>query len=259
MLLVRIPGQYSVEDSGGQPPSVYRQALWCLFGSLAALELRNDNLNSLALPLLGATRGYAIREVMRAILEQSLNWLRASRFMNTINFYLLDQPHIDEWTAAMDDVLGRKFVDSAQNEVIHALRDEILANLTAGALDELSPSMELDLDGLRESLREQRISLERVAAAARRLMESIVDALLREQGVAHPKSDLYHKINQLRDANLTAPWIISHFQSLRAFGNAGVHGVSEHVLYRPTGLRDEDLVAILASIQRVLSFATTRA
>jgi hypothetical protein len=53
-----------------------------LFGSLAALELRDDTLKSLALPLLGASRGYAIGELMRAILEQSLTWLKASRFMN---------------------------------------------------------------------------------------------------------------------------------------------------------------------------------
>jgi hypothetical protein len=38
-----------------------------LFGSLAALELRDDTLKSLALPLLGASRGYAIGELMRAI------------------------------------------------------------------------------------------------------------------------------------------------------------------------------------------------
>jgi hypothetical protein len=50
--------------------------------------------------------------------------------MNAVNFYLIDQPHIDEWAVAMDEVLGRKFVDTAQNELIRALRDEILARLS---------------------------------------------------------------------------------------------------------------------------------
>jgi len=96
VLLVRIPGPYSVRGDE-QPISVYRKALWTLFGSLAALELRTDALKSMALPLLAGTRGYEIKDLMRIILEQSLSWLKTSRFMNAVNFYLVDQPHIDQW------------------------------------------------------------------------------------------------------------------------------------------------------------------
>jgi hypothetical protein len=108
LLLVRIPGPHPINDKE-QPISVYRRALWTLFGSLAALELRTDRLKSMALPLLGGTRGYEIKDLMRAILEQSLSWLKAARFMNAVNFYLIDRPRIDEWALPMDDVLGRKF------------------------------------------------------------------------------------------------------------------------------------------------------
>jgi hypothetical protein len=66
LLLVRIPGPYSINDKE-QPISVYRRALRTLFGSLAALELRTDRLKSMALPLLGGTRGYEIKDLMRAI------------------------------------------------------------------------------------------------------------------------------------------------------------------------------------------------
>jgi hypothetical protein len=162
LLLVRIPSPRSTNDNE-QPISIYHRALWTLFGSLAALELRSDRLKSMALPLLGGTRGYEIKDLMRAILEQSLSWLKAARFMNAVNFYLIDQPHIDEWALAMDEVLGRKFVDTAQNELIRALRDEILARLTANTIESPSDNLRTCLESLRESLQQQRISIDRVA------------------------------------------------------------------------------------------------
>lgn len=138
ILVVRIPGHDIREELIPASPNAYHRALWTLFGSLAALELRTDEHKSLALPLLGATRGYKIVDLMRAILEHSLPWLKVSRFMHAINFYLFDEHSIDDWTFAMDDVLGRKFVDSAENQLIKALREEILAHLTTNWSGSLS-------------------------------------------------------------------------------------------------------------------------
>jgi hypothetical protein len=166
LLLVRIPGLHSIHDE--EPVAVYQRALWTLFGSLAALELCTDRLKSMALPLLGGTRGYEIKDLMRAILEQSLSWLKATRFMNTVNFYLIDQPHIDEWALAMDEVLGRKFVDTAQNELIRALRDEILARLTANTIESPSDKLRTCVETLCETLQQQRVSIDRVATDGRR-------------------------------------------------------------------------------------------
>lgn len=59
--------------------------------SLAALELRTDALKSIALPLLAGTRGYAIRDLMGAIIEHSVAWLKVSRYMKAINFYVLEE------------------------------------------------------------------------------------------------------------------------------------------------------------------------
>jgi hypothetical protein len=256
LLLVRIPGPYSITGKD-QPISVYRRALWTLFGSLAALELRTDRLKSMALPLLGATRGCEIKELMRAILEQSLTWLKASRFMNAVNFYLIDRPHIDEWALAMDEVLGRKFVDTAQNELIPALRDEILARLTTNTIKSPPDEMTPCLDGLRETLQQQRISVDRVATDGRRVAECIAKTLLKEQGGVQPRGYLADHVEELRGRNQVAPWIISHLDCLRVFGNEGVH-VANEVMYQPPRLRDDDLVPILASLQRVITFFATR-
>ena len=64
---------------------------------------------------------------MRIILEAALDWVRASRFMKAVNLYFTDREMVETWTVTMNVVLGRRFIDSAQNEVVHALRDEILA------------------------------------------------------------------------------------------------------------------------------------
>lgn len=240
-----------------QPLDAYHKALSSLFGSLATLELQGDELKSLALPLLGATRGYDILDIMRAILEHSLGWLKASRFMHAINFYLFDENSIDVWTIAMDDVLGRKFVDSAQNALIRALQDEILSRLTTGWRASLPANSQLCLESLYHSLQQRRIPLERVATDARTFVECVVESLLMEQGIPQPNRSLDEGIKELRQKKRTAPWIVSHFDCLRSVGNAAVH-LGESVSYQPPRLRDEDLIAILASLQRVPAFAETR-
>ena len=55
VLVVRIPGAQSASRTGVEPIDVIHEALWTLFGSLAALELRTDAVKSIALPLLAGT------------------------------------------------------------------------------------------------------------------------------------------------------------------------------------------------------------
>jgi hypothetical protein len=254
VLLVRIPGIQSLVERGKKPADVYRQALWTLFGSLAALELRNEGLTSLAMPLLAATRGFHIKEIMRIMLESALDWLRVSRFMRSVNLYLIDRGMIEPWTTAMDEVLGRRVIDSAQNKVVHALREEILARLAALRGRYKADSWPRCSETLRTELGQKQIVLERVAAASRALIECIVLEILKADGVQQPKKGrLDDYIKELRQRNRIAPWILSHFDSLRIFGNAGVH-LAGDVSYHPPRLREDDLTAILAALQRVLAF-----
>jgi hypothetical protein len=77
---------------------------------------------------------------------------------------------------------------------------------------------------------------------------------VREQ---QPKGHLADHIKQLWQGKQIAPWIITHLDCLRAFGNEAVH-FSDYVTYRPRRLHDDDLVPILASMQRVIAFFLTR-
>lgn len=253
ILVVRIPGADTVEAGGGDPAKVFADALWTLFGSLAALELRGNHLTSLALPLLAGTRGYAVEDLMRAILNHSIAWLKSSRLMVAVNFYVLDSVLIDAWAGAMDAVLGRQFVDSAHNRLARALRDEILAQLTSGATRRLPASWAPVFERLRASLGERRIPVDRVAADGRAFAECVVTGLLKKQGVQNPKGQFAQQIQELKNKNLTAPWMLAHFNCLREFGNAGVHPLHD-APFQPPKLHEDDLVAILASLQRVLAF-----
>jgi hypothetical protein len=257
ILLVRIPGQHSVIRRGEEPLNVLGAALWTLFGSLAALELREQGLSSVALPLLAGTRGFDMRELLTVLLRHSLNWLRASRSMSAVNLYLMDVDALGEWSTVMDDVLGRRSVDAAQNALVAAFRAEILALLGSPQVTALPSEWQPTLASLRASLELPKIPLERIAVNARVLAEFIVVSLVAEQPNPPERSTLAQGISFLRGRNCVAPWILSHLDGLRNFGNAAAHpGVK--VPYQPPTLREEDMAPLLASLHRLIQFATAR-
>lgn len=258
ILMVRIPGQFSAELSGSEPLEVLGHALWTLFGSLAALELRESGLTSMAMPLLAATRGYEIRDLLKVILYQSLNWLRVAREMSAVNFYFREEAVASEWATVMDEVLGRRSVDAAQNALAGAFRAETLALLGGRRVTASRPDWQPVLAGLRESLGSAKIPIERVAVEARRLAELIVAELVSMVPNAPAKHTLAEGIAHLRRDNRVAPWILSHLDSLRHFGNAAAH-TQVSAPYQPPTLREEDLLALLASLNRVIEFMAAEA
>jgi hypothetical protein len=89
-------------------------------------------------------------------------------------------------------------------------------------------------------------------------VECIVVGLLVADGTPQPKGILDERIKELRRRNKVAPWILAHFDCLRVFGNAGVH-FGEQPTYHPPQLRDEDIMPILAALQRILAFVQAEA
>ncbi len=82
LLVVRIPGADHLGwDSA--PLEVYRDAVWSIFGSVAALELRGQRFQSMAMPLVGGRRKYSIPDAMAIILEQATRWLETSKSMES--------------------------------------------------------------------------------------------------------------------------------------------------------------------------------
>lgn len=258
ILLVRIPGKtYADRSSGDNPFEPLSEALWSLFGSLAALELRTNALTSMAMPLLAATRGYDVHDLLKVILDHSLAWLRISRYMNAVNFYLIDSDALNVWDIAMDDVLGRHSIDTAQNALVSTLRSEILTLINSTRTAKLPSLWREILIGLDSSIRLKSIPIERVAVDARRFAEVLVCYLLTESTGVPPKGMLGLQLESLKGQKRVAPWIVAHLECLKSFGNAAAHS-NQSVSYDPPSLREDDLVGLLASLQRVLEFALGR-
>lgn len=250
VLVVRIPGADHL-DWDSEPLEVYRDAIWSVFGSVAALELGEFRLQSMAMPLVGGQRKYPIRDSMAILLEHAARWLKTSASMQTINMVLYEADLLPEWDRAMNQVLGRRFVDRARDHVLKGLSDEILSSVAV--LTSLHETAEGDLKTpLENVLRADRINLQLAAAFGRKLAETVVRAICLERSLAW-EGVFFNDIEALRKHRVVAPWMISHLHSLRVFGNETVH-VKGAVSYRPAALEDEDLVPILVSLLRVMTF-----
>ena len=101
--------------------------MWTIFGSLAALEMDEEipRLKSMALPLLGGQREYEIPDIMETLLHQALGWLKVSRFMERVDFYVFEEDHVTEWEDAMNRALGRRVVNLAGNAALEGLQQEL--------------------------------------------------------------------------------------------------------------------------------------
>jgi hypothetical protein len=257
LLLVRIPGPSSVLRGGGNPIEVYSRLLWTVFGSLAAMELdeQSNHPQTMAMSVLGGARGYPIGKLMEELLRQSLNWLKISRHMHTVNFYVYDvydDDHAAEWGEAMNALLGRSMVSVAGETVTQGLREELLSRIEACKAVG-SPELREVLVHIQDELKTPgSIYPQRVAVEGRRMVEYVVHTLAANLG-APWKGSMLEDIEALRKTDLVAPWIISYLHSLRVFGNEGVHFKGD-VPYTPRKLQPGDLTAILCSISRVLNY-----
>lgn len=251
ILVTRIPGYASVSSTGENPLTVYENAVWSLFGSIAALELKGSVYRTMAMPLLGGRREYPLQEIMEILLKHATRWLRNSHSMHSINLYLYEEDQLEAWSEAMNSVLGRRLIDSAKHEIVRALRDEILARIHASGKFQGNDLKEVVV-ALENALKVGTICLQQVSAFSRVLVERIVDKILKERGIAS-KHNLQQDIMTLTYNEIVAPWITTHFHSLRVFGNETLHKKTT-VNYRPTALHDDDLVPILSSLNSVVAF-----
>lgn len=255
VLVVRLPGAMLDSDVPEMPDSEYRRRVWSLFGSIAALEIRGDQYRSMAMPVLGGARGFDIRFLADCLLSSATKWLLLSHHMNTVNAYVADEVTADHWNQGIETLLGRTVVSTTKDVATRALRDELITDLE-------SPDFGFDEQLLEVSreivsrLRAKKISLQMLALEARRLTERIVQIICSRLGFSVDKS-LEGNINRIAKSQKVAPWIASHFHTLRILGNERAH-VKEGVLYIPEKLEDGDLLVLLVALSRIAAFWRNR-
>ena len=251
LLVVGLPGAEGRAEVTDQLEKDFKSGIWSLFGSLAALELRGECFNAISLPMLGGNREYSPEFVVSTLLDHAVEWLKTSRSMRTINAWVHEEEMAQVWIEAMDTVLHRRTVSSTADSVTQALIDEILSHLVNSRSLQLLP-FEAPSRGIALELGSGEVSIQRLATFSRVLVEQMVKKMVTRYGLSW-KGNLWEGITSLARANIVAPWIISHFHTLRVLGNESVHGLAE-AEYVPTDLQDSDLVPVLACLGRVLDF-----
>jgi len=251
LLVVGLPGAEHLEEISEQVKQDFKRGIWSLFGSLAALELRNESYTAISIPVLGGNRSFPREFVASTLLGQAVEWLKTSRSMHTINAWVYDEEMVPVWIEAMDSVLHRRTVSSTADSVAQALIDEILSQLDS-SVSLQRPPLEASSTGIALELRTGEVSIQRLATFSRVLTEQMIKEIVVTHGLSWT-GNLWEGITGLARHDIVAPWIISHFHTLRVLGNETVHATAA-VKYMPTDLQDSDLVPVLACLSRVLDF-----
>lgn len=191
----------------------YREALENLFSVVSILEVKGENVRTIALPLLGAgDQEFEIKDVIQSLLDLSLDYLKYSRVLSKIIFVIRSEPTAEMFNEEMNAFLGRKKVVAPNSELAGLLKLE-LTNL----LSRINSDNKILSEFGRVLLSEFR-SFE-FGAIARKTIEFVI-------GEIHPESkglyDLRKKIEGLNSVK-TAPWVQHYMHIIRHFGNEAVH------------------------------------
>ena len=117
------------------------------------------------------------------------------------------------WVEAMDSVLHRRTISSTADSVAQALKLEILEQIQTSKLYSSSP-FRVPSVGITQELQSDEISIQRLATFGRILIEQIVRELVISQRLSW-NGNLFEGITELGRHGKIAPWIISHFHTLR--------------------------------------------
>lgn len=219
-----------------------------LFATIGLLHSKQIDAQSLVMPLLGGgEQGIPRAEIIQTLLPLCQEALSTSPNLQRITFAERDLEKALEVDKAINEVLGRKELKFPRNEVIEALRKEILE--LASAVAETHSEVELFSEISNVFRREDLRSFE-AGVLARRLVEYVVDDLIRQTG-ATPGIDLYKKIETLHNRKVSM-WMSSYMHLLRIFGNESVHQRDDDRL--PRDLTENDFIISLFCLNRVLRF-----
>lgn len=251
VLVLRVPGASSIEKDGGVPLDVFEDALWTLFGSLAALEFKGRFFSSISIPLLAGSRDYPINLILTQVLQSAVKWLRISQATQSVTLYVFRDHDFSQWFSEMDSLLGRKYFDAAKDSILEGLRQELLGLLNrAKTRCHQEPRIKCWLDDLQSGLTEERLRFQSFAVAGRKLAEFVV-AYLSDQLLVKTKGELYDDIKKLRETKHVAPWAIDYLLSLKDFGNVDAH-IPDDKPFKPKTVNRDDLLALLCGVQRLI-------
>lgn len=232
-----IGGQHKIEE-----------VLNNVFVGLSILEAKGEDIQSVALPVLGA--GFQLisaSDTMKHILPAAREYLNRSLRTESILFVELTPNNAVSCSSAMDQLLGREKVTIPRDQLLISLTTEVSqkiqeANSLFGQENRLLRDDWLRLCATRE------VHIFELGVLARKLIELLVYRL---GGTS--SSPLYNRIRTLEEKGEIAPWICGYMNVLRHIGNAEAHSKTSSSRYPPF-VEKGDLALSLFCVHRLLEF-----
>ena len=219
-----------------------------LFATIALLQSKNVRIESIAMPLLGSgEQGIPRSQIIESLLPLCKEALTGSTHLKSITFAERRLEKAKEIDLAINEHLGRKELQLPKYEVVKSLKKDIVD----GARKAAHANCDVKLfSEIQEVFRRSDLRSFEAGVLARRLIEHVVDDLIRSAG-GKPGTDLFKKIESLHNRKV-AQWISSYMHVLRIFGNESAHERNNHRM--PSELEENDFIISLFCLNRVLQF-----
>lgn len=88
---------------------------------------------------------------------------------------------------------------------------------------------------------------------ARKILETILEVILKLNNLKHKKANLFKYIERLEKSSKIAAWMTSYCHTIRMLGNQGAH-FNDGSKKNPERLETRDLIVLHATLNRVLAF-----
>jgi hypothetical protein len=224
----------------------FEGAIKNMFSAISVLEIHGDKNYCIALPLLGAGNQKVNKKtVIKSIIENSLEFLRFSRYLNKVIFVVDSNQSAEEFNKEMNISLGRNKIETPKGQLVELIRLDVTKTLDS--LLNKAPD-NLILKDLRRVINSDFKSFE-FGAISRKVLEFILNDLNPE---TKKQFELYKKIDALASKSV-ALWVLSYMHIIRVFGNEAVHNKEKEARV-PDSVKAKDLEIGLYCLQRILEF-----
>lgn len=225
----------------------YKSFIDIVYTSLMAIETMGEKFESIAFPVLfrnGISEIYP--EAIKILAEKSTEWLKKSASTKAIKMVLYDKSDAEMWSENLNNVLGRKTIDSQDKVMLNQFKHKAMVILQS--MSKKLPYWEDTLLPLRDSLQRQDFRPEVIAAFSRKLLEVFCIELCKTHG--NHSNSLEDALKYIRFNSLLNGWAVQNLYQIRSFGNPSIH--RSETVFGPKSMNDRDVAILLIDVCKLL-------
>jgi hypothetical protein len=235
-----------VEMTGGH--FSMEEAIENVFAGLMLLAAKDVATDTVALPLLGAGhQQFAPKEIASVLVTRAKRYLNDAPFTKRLVFVERESGKARQLNEAIERVLGRSKVTLPQEQLVGALKQDVLNRLNTAQSLFAPDCLSVREDWVR-LLTSHEIRAVDFGIGGRKLVELLLSRL------GSPQQFLAKRIRALEEGGSVAPWICAYMHVLRHLGNDSAHQAGDVSAREPAVVASGDLTAGLFCVQRLLEF-----